>query len=267
MRRDPRYRLLSVRQTWAIHGVLGIVVVGMLVLARMTGNPGLYAMPGAILGGEIAGWLILQRKAARIIQRMSDAAVLVEQGHYGTAALQIDELALRARLIPNLHALLAHRRLDIHFALGELEPAESLGRAIIASGWFTRPRGALFVAFPQVCATLAVIAALRGHSERAESWREQARAAVSPGRASTLVFMDAVLDARAERYANVAKLQLVAARGPYGSVMRWILAYAAASSVPDLAAQRTEAARGSTAEALALAPYWPELAAFVSASA
>jgi hypothetical protein len=263
-----RYRPLSVRRVWAIHGAAALVVALTAAAALIAHVPGLFAVPGAVLGVEVGVWIWLSRRAGRLVQRMGDAAMLVEQGAYAPAAAQLDALADEARLIPNLHALITQRRADIHFACGELDSAEALALAVADSGWFARRGSALYVAYPNLCALLAVIAALRDRPEIVATWEARSRRAVTDARKSTLVFMDAVLAARAHRFSEVTKLELAAARGPYGAVLRWVIAYATAQtpSARDRLASRTEAARASTVESLALAPYWPELAAFVATS-
>ena len=265
---DPRYRPLTVRRVWTIHGAVALVVAATAAAALLAHVPGLFAVPGAVIGVEVGVWIWLSRRAGRIVQRMGDNAILVEQGEYARAAPQLDALADEARLIPNLHALITQRRADVHFACGELDAAEALALAVSDSGWLARPSSALYVAYPKLCALLAVIAALRDRPEIVATWEARSRGAVTDARKGTLAFMDAILAARAHRFSEITKLELVAAPRPYGAVLHWVIAYATAQtpSARDRLTSRTDAARAATAEALALAPYWPELAAFVAGS-
>lgn len=260
------YRPLSVRSLWVIHGALAAVAIATAIAA--TRAHGLFAIPAAIVAGEIAVLLWLRHRAGEIVQRMSDAAVHTEHGHYAEAAALLDKLADASRLIPNLHALIGVRRADICFTLGELDTADAIARGVLASGWIDRKASALYVALPGLCATLGAIAALKGQTAEAESWRARGEAAVSKARRGTLVFLDAVIAARAHRFADLARLDVVSAHRPHGPTLRWIIAYATSETpaAQDKLAARLEAARPSTAEALALAPYWPELAAFVAGS-
>ena len=72
----------------------------------------------------------------------------------------------------------------------------------------------------------------------------------------------------AGQFEALTKLELAGARRPYGAILRWVIAYATAETpaMHDELGAHTAAARSATAEALALAPYWPELAAFVAGS-
>lgn len=259
-----RYRPISVGRVWMLHALIAAVAIATAVVAALAHVPGLFAIPAAIAVVEVVVWVWLSRRAGGVVQRMGDTAILVEQGNYAAAVPILDALALEVRLIPNVHALVGQRRADIHFACGELDRAEAIALAVADSGWHARRRSALHVAYPALCALLAIIGALRDQPEVAAVWEARARRAVSPTRRSTLAVMDAVLAARAQRFAEVAKLELAAARRPTGALLRWVIAYATAQlpAARDRLPARIAAARESTAETLALAPYWPELAAF-----
>lgn len=264
--RIARYRPLSVRSLWLIHGALAAIAIATTIAGLRA--PGLLAIPGAIVAGEVLVLVWSQRRAGAIVQGMSDAAAHVARGDYARAATLLDALADRARLIPNLHALIGVRRADVAFALGDLETADAIARAVLASGWIERARSALYVALPGLCTTLGAIAALANRTEEAERWRERGEAAISDARRGALVFLDAVLAARAHRFGDLAKLEVVSAHRPHGPTLAWIIAYATAETpaAHDKLGARLDAARPATTEALALAPHWPELAAFVTGS-
>jgi hypothetical protein len=268
-------RLLSIGAIRAIHGGLLALAVGAAAAGLAGDIPAALVIAGAIVAGEVAVFLILQRRAGAIIRRMVDATALTDQGQHAGAGALLDELAGRARLIPNLHALILHHRAGLHLACGELEAAEVVARSVEASGWLARQRSGLFALYPALCAHLAVVAALRDDPDEAARWRARAHATVSVARRGTLVFMDAVLLARAGELAaaHTAILDVGAAGvvpAHQARVLRWVLAYAASADpaaplrAPDLA-KTIAAARPHTREALALGAHWPALAGFVRA--
>ena len=268
------HRILSFRSTVSIHVASGAVALGSLIAGALAPAPILVAFAALVVGAEAAIFVRLQRRAAPIVRCLVDVASLVEQGRYDEAAIILDAQSRVCRWIPNLHALLIQKRSDLLFAAGRLDEAEALARIAEQSGWLSRPRGGLYIAYPALCSTLAVIAALRDDTVGAEVRRKLAHSAVSEVKRGSLIFMDALLLARAGRYADaVRQIQTVGSEGrvqrPYVSVLRWIYAYSAAEAGggPDAVARLVDAAKPSTSEVLALAPAWPMLAAFARAHA
>ena len=115
----PRYQPLSVRRVWAIHGAVALVVAATAAAAVFAHVPGLFAVPGAMIGVEVGVWIWLSRRAGRMVQRMGDNAILVEQGEYARAAPQLDaaraataETLALAPYWPELAAFVAGSRLE-----------------------------------------------------------------------------------------------------------------------------------------------------------
>jgi hypothetical protein len=268
----PQYYVLTFMLTVAVHAVAVLALIATAAYGGLSGRF-IWLVPTATIAAvESLGFLVLQRRAARIVQGAVEANALADQGRYDETAALLDRLAARCRLIPNLHALLAHRRATIAFALGDLVTADALDREAVRSGWLTRPSSANYVLLPPATAQLAAIAALRNDHDDAAAWSARAHASVTPAREGTLVFTDAVLLAHTGRYAEAH--DRIVAVGSAGRIevskartLRWILVLCLTRIAPERRradfSKIIDEARASTREVLALTPWWPELAACV----
>jgi hypothetical protein len=272
----PRHQPFTVGQTRALHAAIAGTALVALVVGMVAHLAVALGVVAGLIALELGGFAWAQRRAGVVTRGLADATALVDRAAYAEAGVQLDRLADGARWIPNLHALIAHRRLDVHVAAGELAAAEALGGAIERSGWLARPGSALYVMYPALCAKRAVIAALQGDGDAATRWRDRARATVSAPRRHLLVYMESILLARAGQHAAAARAvnevsldgRVAGVPGSEARVLRWVYAFAVAGggAAPEVIAPLRAAAAPATSEVRALEAWWPELVAFATSA-
>lgn len=267
---NERFRPLSRRQVLFLHLGIATLVAILAWQAISTAAYLLFLPAGAIVAAELGAWLILSRRVPRVVQGMADMIALFDAGRREEALRLLDDLCARTRWIPNLDALLVLRRGSYCLSQGDLPRAQVLLQSVVRSGWLGRRQSALHVAYPGLCAELAITCRLLDDPAAAERWKECAHAHVSEASRGSLVLMDALLLARegqfGQAYNHVGKVG-AAGRIPLArtNLLRWIVALAASKA--GISAVETErliaAAKPATQEALAVAPFWPELGDFV----
>src|SRR5258707_815186 len=82
-----------------------------------------YASASLVLIAELISFVSVQGRAGGLASRLADALAFVEQSRYAEAVALLATLATESQWIPNLRAMIVHRRAEMFFVEGDLDQA------------------------------------------------------------------------------------------------------------------------------------------------
>lgn len=241
-------------------------------------NPWLFL---AVWMSSLFGWvLVRRRRLVAMMRRLEDDSHHLLAGETERAAVDLEALCREARWAPTYHALFVFFRGVAELESGRHAGALAMFEAVRDSGRFER-RGFLASYRALLFGNIAVAQALLGDDDAAATSLAIAVTELAPARRGTLVTVEALVHARAGRYAEA--LSRIAADLEHAErilpVRRIRLARVLQAFCERAAGgeYRTAGSSGAVSEALGDAvvrasldrygAHWPELRAFLAVAA
>lgn len=191
----PRSRAVAV----AVGLSKGAAVAGVGFVLASVLDPWIFLV---VWMSSLFGWVLWRRRRlAAMMRRLEDDSHLLLAGETEKAAVDLEALCREGRWAPTYHALFVFFRGFAELEAGREAAALAMFEAVRESGRFER-RGFLASYRPLLFGNIAVAHAHARADDEAARWLAHAVGELAPARRGTLVTVEALVHARAGRYAE-----------------------------------------------------------------